>query len=194
MKALKVCGPAGCTPAGSRTFFLDVLSALNVAGSGGALLRTAVLLTIEVMISTRTAQAQGFAMAVPDQYITPVTETTTGRGVHCTSRSNTGHKLLWMEQDLLASVIGCPDVVYVLFVTCPGYWAHAKQRFHDLVEGMTNVLRALWLVLIFTPVVLSAPLALQLNLYRAEWMELLRRTLEAGGGCRAGRQAGNLPT
>jgi hypothetical protein len=65
-------------PAGSRSFFLDVLSALNLAGAGGALLRTAVLATLEVMISTRIAQAQGFAMAVPDQYITPVTETPTG--------------------------------------------------------------------------------------------------------------------
>lgn len=50
-----------------------------------------------------------------------------------------------------------------------------------LAEAITHTARVVWLLLIFAPVLLSSPLALQLNLYRAEWMELLRRTLEAGG-------------
>ncbi len=44
------------------------------------------------------------------------------------------------------------------------------------------MLRTLWLLLLFGPVLLTAPVALQLNMARAEWIELLRKTLEAAGG------------
>ncbi|GIL81924.1 hypothetical protein Vretimale_1497 [Volvox reticuliferus] len=46
---------------------------------------------------------------------------------------------------------------------------------------LVNMGRSLWLLLLFAPVLLSAPVALQLQFRRAEWIELLRKTLEAAG-------------
>ncbi|GIL43854.1 hypothetical protein Vafri_1448 [Volvox africanus] len=46
---------------------------------------------------------------------------------------------------------------------------------------LVSVGRSLWLLLLFAPVLLSAPVALQLQFRRAEWIELLRKTLEAAG-------------
>ncbi len=51
---------------------------------------------------------------------------------------------------------------------------------------LTSLGRSLWLLLLFAPVLLSAPVALQLQFRRAEWIELLRKTLEAAGGWTAG--------
>lgn len=64
------------------------------------------------------------------------------------------------------------------------WWRAAPLRLAHLA---TSVLRTLWLLLLFGPVLLTAPVALQLNLARAEWIEMLRKTLEAAGGagCRA---------
>lgn len=58
------------------------------------------------------------------------------------------------------------------------WWRAAPLRLAHLA---TSVLRTLWLLLLFGPVLLTAPVALQLNLARAEWIEMLRKTLEAAG-------------
>jgi hypothetical protein len=62
-----------------------------------------------------------------------------------------------------------------------GSLARIAAGFLAFIDALRNVGRAAWLALIFTPVLLSAPLALSWDVYRAEWMELLRKTLEAGG-------------
>lgn len=46
---------------------------------------------------------------------------------------------------------------------------------------LENLARSVWLLLLFAPVLLTAPVALQLQWKRAEWIELLRKTLEAAG-------------
>lgn len=45
-----------------------------------------------------------------------------------------------------------------------------------------HVTRVLWLLALFTPVIMCAPVALSWNMGRAEWMRLLRMTLESAGG------------
>ncbi|GFR39830.1 hypothetical protein Agub_g324 [Astrephomene gubernaculifera] len=51
----------------------------------------------------------------------------------------------------------------------------------QMASLLSSLARSLWLLLLFAPVLLSAPVALQLQFRRAEWIELLRRTLEAAG-------------
>lgn len=54
------------TFSGSRQAYLDMLSALNLAGAGGHLLRTAALTVGELSCAAATAQAQGFDMYLPN--------------------------------------------------------------------------------------------------------------------------------
>lgn len=62
-----------------------------------------------------------------------------------------------------------------------GWLTSARAAAESLLDAAASLARMLMLWLLFAPVVLSAPLALALDLKRAEWMELLRRTLEAAG-------------
>eukprot|EP00798_Chlamydomonas_sp_ICE-L_P002142 gene2142-18191_t len=57
------------------------------------------------------------------------------------------------------------------------WWVLVK----DTWSSMKSLTRLMWLMLIFGPVIFSSPLALQYNLYRDEWMELLRVTLHTAG-------------
>jgi len=123
---------------GSRAAYLDVLAALNLAGAGGHLLRTAALTVAELSRAGAVARAQGFDMYLPNHL--------------AEAEATQARALPW--------------------------WRAAGAA---VLEAAIHTCRALWLVAIFVPVALSAPLALVWNLYRAEWMELLRRTLEAGG-------------
>ena len=59
-----------------------------------------------------------------------------------------------------------------------GWWQVAAAHFLTTAWHLT---RLTWLLLLFAPVFISAPLALSWGLYRPEWMELLRKTLEAAG-------------
>lgn len=77
----------------------------------------------------------------------------------------------------------CPPSYGILLWIAGSQQAWWRSTGAALLEGLIQGVRALWLVAIFLPVALSAPLALSWNIYRAEWMELLRRTLEAGGAC-----------
>ncbi len=61
-----------------------------------------------------------------------------------------------------------------------------RSHLARLATTVWHVVRLTWLLLIFTPVFLSAPLALRWNVYRAEWMELLRKTLETAGAVSVG--------
>ncbi|GAX81695.1 hypothetical protein CEUSTIGMA_g9123.t1 [Chlamydomonas eustigma] len=58
------------------------------------------------------------------------------------------------------------------------WWRSLSMQWLSTVWHVT---RLTWLLFIFMPVFLSAPLALKWNLYRSEWMELLRKTLETAG-------------
>ncbi|KAG2448971.1 hypothetical protein HYH02_005725 [Chlamydomonas schloesseri] len=58
------------------------------------------------------------------------------------------------------------------------WWQELPLQMAGLLE---NLARSLWLLLLFAPVLLTAPVALQLQWKRAEWIELLRKTLEAAG-------------
>lgn len=51
----------------------------------------------------------------------------------------------------------------------------------DVFAALTAAGRILWLAVLFTPIALSAPLALAYGFKREEWMELFRATLEAAG-------------
>jgi hypothetical protein len=66
-------------------------------------------------------------------------------------------------------------------------WIRAVWQ--ELLETVLVLQRLLWIFLLFLPVAASAPLALSLDFKRAEWMELLRKSLEAAGGWRAGAAA-----
>jgi hypothetical protein len=59
-------------------------------------------------------------------------------------------------------------------------WLRAVWQ--ELLETLMVLQRLLFIFLLFTPVVASAPLALALDFKRAEWLELLRKSLEAAGG------------
>ncbi|KXZ44199.1 hypothetical protein GPECTOR_71g560 [Gonium pectorale] len=59
------------------------------------------------------------------------------------------------------------------------WWAALPLQMASL---LTSIGRSLWLLLLFAPVLLTAPIALQMQFKRAEWIELLRKTLEAAGG------------
>lgn len=61
----------------------------------------------------------------------------------------------------------------------PGSWW--GQVLGELQEAISNVMRVVWLMILFAPVAITAPLALYLDIKRLEWMELLRKTLEAAG-------------
>ena len=50
---------------GTRALHVHLLSALNTAGAGGHVLRTAVASCLEIFLTTKRAQAQGFEMAMP---------------------------------------------------------------------------------------------------------------------------------
>jgi len=60
----------------------------------------------------------------------------------------------------------------------PAWW---RDMAASLASTTMHMARLTWLMFLFAPVILSAPLALMWNLYRSEWMELLRRTLETAG-------------
>lgn len=47
---------------------MHLISALNTAGAGAHVLRTAVASCLEFFITTKRAQAQGFEMALPAGY------------------------------------------------------------------------------------------------------------------------------
>lgn len=51
----------------------------------------------------------------------------------------------------------------------------------QLWDNAINLVRTLYLLLLFGPVLLTAPIALSLGMKRSEWMELLRKTLETAG-------------
>lgn len=51
----------------------------------------------------------------------------------------------------------------------------------DAYSTVINIVRIFWLCVLFAPVLCSCPLALVLDFKRAEWLELLRMTLEAAG-------------
>ncbi|CAL8470433.1 g9975 [Coccomyxa elongata] len=52
---------------------------------------------------------------------------------------------------------------------------------HFIWEVSADLLRAVWLTILFAPLAVLAPFALQYNMRRQEWMELLRSTLESAG-------------
>lgn len=55
------------------------------------------------------------------------------------------------------------------------------QVVHVLVEEVLTIVRAFYLTLLFTPVVLSMPLAGMSPEHRTRWLELVRWTLERAG-------------
>lgn len=59
--------------------------------------------------------------------------------------------------------------------------ASILQLLHVLVEEALTLLRAVYLTLLFTPVVLSIPLAGMSADHRTRWLELVRWTLERAG-------------
>lgn len=52
--------------AGARAAARDMLSALNVAGAGGAVLSSLLFAVVEVMAATRASAEQGFTMMLPN--------------------------------------------------------------------------------------------------------------------------------
>jgi aarF domain-containing kinase len=60
-------------------------------------------------------------------------------------------------------------------------WLRAVWQ--EVLESLLVLQRLLFIFLLFAPVVASAPLALTLDFKRAEWLELLRKSLAAAGGC-----------
>lgn len=58
------------------------------------------------------------------------------------------------------------------------WWRMATS---EILTAMWHLTRLAWLAFVFAPVVLAAPFALSWGWYRAEWMEMLRRSLETAG-------------
>ncbi|KAF5834796.1 ABC1 family-domain-containing protein [Dunaliella salina] len=121
---------------GTRALHVQLLGALNIAGSGAQVLRTSVAACLEFFLTTRRAQAQGFEMALPAGY----------------------------QAALQAS-------------TGPWY----RTAIMSMASCAMNMSRVLFLLALFAPVLMFAPVALSWNMGRLEWMSLLRRTLECAG-------------
>jgi hypothetical protein len=132
---------------------VPILSALNLVNA--SLPTTFALVFMEVVRSTREARAQSF-----DFY---------GGGQ--------------MDQlEHMAKAAGAASLALAL----GSHWMtglawRVKGKVSELMGSFWHVMRVCWLVMLFLPVAASFPLAFNLGLYRSEWMEMLRRTLEAGG-------------
>jgi len=121
---------------GTRALHVQLLGALNIAGSGAQVLRTSVAACLEFFLTTRRAQAQGFEMALPAGY----------------------------QAALQASA---------------GPWY--RTAIISMANCAMHMSRVLFLLALFAPVLMFAPVALSWNMGRLEWMTLLRRTLECAG-------------
>lgn len=59
--------------------------------------------------------------------------------------------------------------------------AATRGFFRTIVRYIASWLRLMWLLFLFAPVVVSAPIAVRHDLMRNDWLRLLRRTLERAG-------------
>lgn len=69
------------------------------------------------------------------------------------------------------------DMPHHEYLPLPWWQAAPAAAYHAAV----SFLRSILLLLVFAPVLLTAPVALSLDWKRGEWMELLRKTLEYAG-------------